>query len=145
MSPSIRYTMGLAGLIGTIICGLIFILFRHVEPFGIVPPVVEAVLIAFAMAPLLYLSISMRSRFDQEGYVRVRGQRGIVADIVRIIVVCAMFGMAVGLLSAFFLESTTVRIGLILLVEYFTAFWVFSMANAEHYDDRHLRKALGRS
>ncbi len=144
MSPPVRYIMGTAGLVGTLVFGLIFVLFHDTEPFGLVPPVVEAVLLSLVIVPLLYLSIAMRTRFDQEGYVRTRGRVGILSDISRMLLACAMLGIAIGLLSAFLFESTNLRIVLIGIIEYFTAFWVFSLANAAHYDDQHIRKAFGR-
>lgn len=139
-----RNVLLVVGLTGVVVFGGILVFFLEQRPFGLIPPVVEAVLLALVMGPLLLLSVSLQGRFDVESYLLDREATGVVLDIGRVIAVAALFGIAVGLLLGFLTDAPIVRIGIVALVEYFSAFWVFSLANVRYYDDRHIRRALGR-
>ncbi|MFW6153374.1 MAG: hypothetical protein ACOC42_03345 [Halobacteriota archaeon] len=144
MASQARNALLVVGLLGVVVAGGLFVLAYDRRPFGLIGPVVEAVLLSLVMGPLLALSVSLQHRFDVEHYVRDRAAAGVGLDLARVVIVASLFGIASGLILGFVTEAPLIRIAVTAIVEYFSAFWVFSMANADYYDDRHIRRAIGR-
>jgi len=144
MSDSFRnHLLGAGGLL-VVGGGLAFYLWYDTRPFGLLPSLVEALLLAPIMPGIIAVSIALRSRFDQDAYVVDRGPKGLAMDALRVSVVSACFGIAVGLLLTFVSVTVGWRIFLTGITEYFAAFWVFALGNSRYYDDAAIRRMFGR-
>ena len=136
--------MILAGVSGVLVFGLLFVLLHEYRPFGILPPIVEAVLLAPIMPSIILVSIASQSRFNHVGYVRANGRTGVLKDLLVAAIGCACFGVVVGLLGAFVEFGQSGRLISIAVVEYFSAIWIFAMANNQYYDTKKLRQLFDR-
>lgn len=134
-----RQLMVVVGIIGIFGFGLVFLELHETRPFGLLPPIVEAITMAPIMAAAIVFSTGFKTGFDHEWYLRERGRIGLAADLIRSTLGCAFFGIAVGLLIGLLGVDPPWRLLAIAFIEYFSAFWIFAMANARFFDDRRLR------
>lgn len=142
MAVTIRLRLVLVGIVGLVAFAGLLVWSLDRTPFGLLPPIVEAIVVAPVILSILSLNIALQSNFDHEAYVHEMGALGIGVEYVRIGASAAFIGIAVGILIGFTGLATPWRVLIIGIVEYLVTTFVFAVANKRHYDDSQFRDAL---